>query len=64
MDDKTLDQGEKNIANTPKREVHDSDKTCGHKWATDKLKNVASLVISFPLESGQLERWYSHLGAS
>ena len=56
MDDKTLDQGEKNIANTPKREVHDSDKTCGHKWATDKLKNVASLVISFPLESGQLER--------
>ena len=29
-----------------------------------KNKNKTSLGISLPLESGQLERWYFHLGAS
>ena len=29
-----------------------------------KSKNQTSLGISLPLESGQLERWYFHLGAS
>ena len=29
-----------------------------------KIKNQTSLGISLPLESGQLERWYFHLGAS
>ena len=29
-----------------------------------KNKNQTSLGISLPLESGQLERWYFHLGAS
>ena len=28
-----------------------------------KNKNETSLGISLPLESGQLERWYFHLGA-
>ena len=29
-----------------------------------KNKNQTSLGISLPLESGKLERWYFHLGAS
>jgi len=29
-----------------------------------KNKNQTSLGISLPLESGQRERWYFHLGAS
>jgi len=29
-----------------------------------KQKNQTSLGTSIPLESGQLERWYFHLGAS
>jgi len=34
------------------------------KTETLKKKNQTSLGISLPLESGQLERWYFHLGAS
>jgi len=34
------------------------------KSETLKKKNAASLGISLPLESGQLESWYFHLGAS
>jgi len=34
------------------------------KTETLKKKNQTSLDISLPLESGQLERWYFHLGAS
>ena len=33
------------------------------KTETLKKKNQTSLGISLPLESGQLERWYFHLGA-
>ena len=34
------------------------------KTETLKKKNQTSLGISLPLESGQLEKWYFHLGAS
>jgi len=34
------------------------------KTETLKKKNGTSLGINLPLESGQLERWYFHLGAS
>ena len=34
------------------------------KTETLKKKNAASLGNSLPLESGQLESWYFHLGAS
>jgi len=34
------------------------------KTETLNKKNQTSLGISLPLESGQLERWYFHLGAS
>ena len=39
------------------------DKTCCKNWDTEKSKIAASLGISLPLESGQLESWYFHLGA-
>ena len=44
--------------------VNVRDKTCSKDWDTGKNKNQTSLGISLPLESGQLERWYFHLGAS
>jgi len=34
------------------------------KTETLKKKNAASLGNSLPLESGQLESWYFHLGAN
>ena len=44
--------------------VNVRDKTCSKNRDTEKNKNQTSLGISLPLESGQLERWYFHLGAS
>jgi len=44
--------------------VNVRDKTCSKNWDTEKNKNQTSLGISLPMESGQLERWYFHLGAS
>ena len=46
------------------RGVNVRDKTCSKNRDTEKSKNQTSLGISLPLESGQLERWYFHLGAS
>jgi len=44
--------------------VNVRDKTYSKNWDTEKNKNHTSLGISLTLESGQLERWYFHLGAS
>ena len=44
--------------------VNVRDKTCSKNRDTEKNKVAASLGISIPLESGQLESWYFHLGAS
>ena len=44
--------------------VNVRDKTCSKNRDTKKSKTQTSLGISLPLESGQLERWYFHLGAS
>ena len=44
--------------------VNVRDKTCSKNWDAEKNKNAASLGISLPRESGQLESWYFHLGAS
>jgi len=47
-----------------RRGVNVRDKTCSKTRDTGKNKNAASLGITLPLESGQLESWYFHLGAS
>jgi len=64
MNDKTLDQVEEKIANTPKRGGGRklTVTTCGKNWATDKLKNPASLGISsqskWPIRKVVLSPWY------
>ena len=57
---------ERNHADSKKggRGLNVSDYTCSKNWDTEKNQNQISLGISLPLESGQLERWCFHLGAS
>ena len=47
------------------REVNHSDMSshCSKNWYTDKKVKRTSLGISFPMEKGQVEKWYFHFGA-